>query len=79
MEEHGPGTGQILGDDGIEESRGDPTLDDDAAEPAATRRLLVVVERVAVAGHGGEPVDVGGFDDPCPSGPVSQVWHGPKR
>jgi hypothetical protein len=64
VQEHASGAGQVLGDDGVQEPRGDTSLNDEAAEPARGCPRLVVVERVAVAGELGEELDVAGLHDP---------------
>ena len=62
LQEHAAGPGQLLRNDGVEQAGGHATLHDDAAEAAGAGDLGVVVDRVAVAGHGGEPLDVGRGD-----------------
>jgi hypothetical protein len=52
-----PGPGRSS-DDRVEDSGDDPALDDDAAEHGRGRDLGVVVDRVAIAADGGEPLDV---------------------
>ena len=79
MEEHAPGPGEVLGDDGVEEPGSDPALDDDAAEAGGAGGLLVVVERVAVAGQLREELDVLAAHAPrAPSCRGSDLLHSPK-
>jgi hypothetical protein len=66
MEEDAAGSGQILGDDGVQETSRDAALDDDPAEPRARRRVVVVVKRVAVAGELRDELDVAYRDAPRP-------------
>ncbi len=58
LQEHAAGPGQVLGHDRVEDRGRDPALNDDASEAGLGRKLLVVVDRVAIAGQLGEPFDV---------------------
>jgi hypothetical protein len=49
LEEHAAGPGQVLGHDRVEDRGRHPALDDDASEAGLGRKLLVVVDRVAIA------------------------------
>ena len=81
LEEHAAGAGEVLGDDGVQQAGGDAALHDDPAEAGRRGELRVVVERVAIAGHLGEQLDVtrrhragpagGGADAQCGRG-----WRG---
>jgi hypothetical protein len=64
MQEDAARSREVLGDDGVQETRGDATLDDDSPESRPRRRLLVVVKWVAVAGQLGEQLDVTVADRP---------------
>ena len=70
-----PGPGQVLGDDRVEQARRHAALDDDPAEARARGRLLVVVERVAVAGQLGEQLDVAVRDGAAAAGGVTDSGH----
>ena len=63
VEEHAAGTGQVLGDQRVEEAGGHAALDDDPTEAARRGECLVVVQRVAVTGHRREPSDVLALDE----------------
>src|SRR4051794_15961851 len=58
LEEHAAGTGQLLGNDGVEQSGRDAALHDEPTEARAARGFLVVVEGVAIAADLGEQLDV---------------------
>jgi len=68
LQEHASRSGQILGDQRVQQAGGDSALHDDAAEPAATGEVLVVVQRVAVTSHLGEQLDVAGRHGARPAG-----------
>ena len=68
LEEDAPGSGQLLGDERVEQSGGHAALDDDAAEAGARGEVVVVVDRVAVPGDLGEELDVATGDGPGASG-----------
>jgi hypothetical protein len=57
-EEHAAGPGQVLGNDGVEQTGRHAALDDQPAEASAGGQLLVVVQGVSVPGQLGEQFDV---------------------
>src|SRR5262245_62275072 len=75
VEEYRAGAGQVLGDDCVEQPGRHTSLYDHAPEPGRGRRLLVVVQRVAVAGELGEQFDVPHADGAGPAGDVADT-HG---
>src|SRR4051794_5530312 len=56
------GAGQVLGHHGVQDAARHATLHDDPAEARPRGGLLVVVQRIAVAGHLGEALDVARLD-----------------
>jgi hypothetical protein len=50
--------GEILGDDGVQKTSSDPSLDDETSEPRARGELFVVVKGIAITGNLGEELDV---------------------
>ena len=58
VEEDAARPGQVLGDDGVQQPGRHAALHDDAAEAERAAGVLVVVQRVAVAGQLGEQLDV---------------------
>jgi hypothetical protein len=68
LEEDAARTGQLLRDECVEQARGDAALDDAGTEPARGGEVVVVVDRVAVAGDLGEEHDVALLHRPGPRG-----------
>ena len=60
MKEHRSRTRKILGYDGIQQSRRNTALDNDAAEATRRSEILVVVKGISIAGQLGEELDVSG-------------------
>ena len=75
MEEDASRPREVLGDDGVQEPRRDATLHDEPAEAASGRGLLVVVERVSVAGQLAEELDVPLEDDAGSARDVANLRH----
>ena len=77
VQEDAPRPREVLGDHRVEQAGGDAALDDQAAEARARRGLLVVVQRVAVAGQRGEQLDVARLHEPAAAGGVAD-FHAPR-
>ena len=75
VEEHAAGTGQVLGNERVEQTGRHPALHDDAAEAACRGSGFVVVQRVAVTGDLGEQLDVASADLSGASSGLADVHH----
>ena len=83
FEKNSTGPRQVLGDDGVQQSGCDAALNDQAAEGRLGRQVGIVVDRVPVAGHLGEHLDVthrrlphsfGSCTDLGPAGDCAGPW-----